>query len=570
MKTLNFTIKPQGYIKNVMEEELEKRVLGNLHIYAKELFNDDIYVKDRLGQNTSPKNLGTLENDDSWNVQFYWWNSETIGNYYDGLMRYGYLLNNKEVITQVDEYLERIIESQDEDGYIGIYQDDLRYNFDSENGELWSKTTMYRTLLGYYFYTKKAELLNVVKKAVENVMINYPINNSTPFSGENTFAGTAHGLMFVDVLHTLYEITKDFIYIEYAIFLFEDYNKHDVSEKDVLLSNLKDPNYRFGGHGVHTYEHLRVIAIIAKYKSVYREYYDLYMEKLLFALSPSGGPIGDEWVMGNTAKADLHGYEFCSIHELMDSLLFVSSIGLDNQFKLAEKIFKNSNFGAKHNTHKTISYLKSDNSYSMEGSFQIDQPHSPHKVQSRYKYSPSHQDAAVCCVPNSARITPYYLEHAITVTNVVTINYIVPIFATMTLNDKEYYLSIEQDSPYSDFKIDTNLNDLLHLNHQISQDIRIIEDSYGDIYFMHKNIVFAYPIPSRDIEIKRYDEYQCDYHTVPLNKHNPLTYNGDELVLVNYGYPVIKTILYQENTPIEVELVPIGETTLRQVTFKRR
>ncbi len=29
--------------------------------------------------------------------------------------------------------------------------------------------------------------------------------------------------------------------------------------------------------------------------------------------------------------------------------------------------------------------------------------------QTRYKYSPVHQDAAVCCVPNAGRITPYYV-----------------------------------------------------------------------------------------------------------------------------------------------------------------
>ena len=30
--------------------------------------------------------------------------------------------------------------------------------------------------------------------------------------------------------------------------------------------------------------------------------------------------------------------------------------------------------------------------------------------QTRYKYSPTHQDVAVCCVPNAGRIYPYYVK----------------------------------------------------------------------------------------------------------------------------------------------------------------
>ena len=263
MKNKTFWIKPQGWLKKYMNEEVEMNVVGKLDQLCNDLFSDDIYSADRLSKNTKPKNLGTVENDDSWNIQFYWWNSETISNYYDGLMRYGFLLDNQKIMNQVEGFVNHIIDSQDEDGYIGIYDKELRYQTKSENGELWAKATMYRLLLGYYMYTNKEYVLESVIKAVDNVMENFPVNGSTPFAGEKTFAGVAHGLMFVDVLYTLYELTGDESYIEYSIFLYEDYNKHEVSEEDVLAKNLRDEKYLFKGHGVHTYEHLRVIAIVS-------------------------------------------------------------------------------------------------------------------------------------------------------------------------------------------------------------------------------------------------------------------------------------------------------------------
>ena len=37
----------------------------------------------------------------------------------------------------------------------------------------------------------------------------------------------------------------------------------------------------------------------------------------------------------------------------------------------------------------------------------VDDPKHP---QQRFKYSPAHQDVAVCCVPNAGRIYPYYVK----------------------------------------------------------------------------------------------------------------------------------------------------------------
>lgn len=571
MKIRIIQIKPTGWLKTLMEQEVKRHVVSDLDLLVPELFRDDLYAKDRIGKNTLPKDLGTLENDESWNAQFYWWNSETIANYYDGLMRYGYLLEDDNIQKKVKLFAEHILRSQDPDGYLGIYDRDTRYRFESENGELWAKTTIGRFLLGYYHYSGDQRALNAVIRMAREVMNHWELHLSTPFYGKNTFAGVAHGLMFVDVLFELYQLQNDRTYLDYALFLYEDYNQHDVSEPDCLIKNLLDPGYAFKGHGVHTYEHLRVVAIYDVFGGKNLDLYRHYMEKLSKVLSPSGGPIGDEWIMGNTADASQHGYEFCSIHELMTSLLLVSRLGLENQYAFAQRLFLNANLGCRHKEELTISYLKSDDSYAMTGDFHHHQPHALHKIQTRYKYSPTHQDAAVCCVPNSVRISPTYIENAVSCTgDRLIIHYGCPMEIILSVDDRPFMLSIEQKNPYVPVTVHTDLEDLLVMEMpEASAKIQIKTDPHGKIYFEHQNIVFAHPIDYESVHIKSYPFELFDTHVLPKRKHVLLKYVKDNDPVMSYhnGIPTIEVTLSQGESDVKVLLVPMGETILRQVTF---
>ena len=71
-------------------------------------------------------------------------------------------------------------------------------------------------------------------------------------------------------------------------------------------------------------------------------------------------------------------------------------------------IFYNAAQGSRNPDHSCIAYLKTDNSYEMNGSRNGEAE--PGRNQTRYKYSPVHQDVAVCCVPNAGRISPYFLQ----------------------------------------------------------------------------------------------------------------------------------------------------------------
>lgn len=316
------SITPNGWMKTQMQKDVDGFV-GNLDKLVPDLIDDPIYSTGRLHKNSQVKELGNnKEGDAEGSEQYKWWNSETQSNWWDGYIRNVLLLKDKEGLKKVEKYIQEVLKSQDEDGYIGIYDKELRYQFDSENGELWAKATMFRGLLAYYEYTKDEKVRQAIVKAVDNVMLNYPIHKSSPFSSGTAFnGGVSHGLTFTDVLDKLYQITGDTKYTDYALFLYDDFSKTYQSEKDVQLSNILNPNYKLQSHGVHTYEHLRplIVAAYANNNSELQKALEIYVKRIENTTTLTGGAIGDEWIAERNADATHTGYEYCSLHELLDS-----------------------------------------------------------------------------------------------------------------------------------------------------------------------------------------------------------------------------------------------------------
>ncbi|MBN8580437.1 MAG: glycoside hydrolase family 127 protein [Anaerolineae bacterium] len=407
-------IKPAGWMQAQMQRDLVHGFVGHLDELVPDLIQkDDIYGKDRLTKTAKTKDLGVVSKETEWEVQFLWWNSETQSNWRDGFVRNTLLLENSIYLEKVREYIKRILATQDADGYLGIYAPDLRFNFNSENGELWAQASLFRVLLGYYEATGETSVLNAVIRAVDVTIQAYPTNQSHPFTVTNDYAGVCHGLVFTDVLDRLYQLTQQEKYLDYALWLYAEYSEATLSADDVRYIHLTDPAYRFRAHGVHTYEHLRslVTAVYASGNPLLEGALSAYLEKLELCLTPSGAPIGDENINGRQADASEIGYEYCSIHELLDAYSHLLQKTGDPQWgDRIEWLLFNAGQGARHPQESAIAYLKTDNSYSMTGPLHPDDPIDSRNPQTRYKYSPAHQDVAVCCVPNAGRIYPYYVK----------------------------------------------------------------------------------------------------------------------------------------------------------------
>lgn len=403
-------VKPLGWL----HKELQKNMngfTGHLDSLVPDLIlNDDIYGKNRLSKKVKSKNVGAVAEEGDWQVQYLWWNSETQSNWLDGFVRTAILLNDQKQLQKAEHIINRLLATQDTDGYIGIYDNELRYKFDNENGELWAKATLYRVLLGWYEYKKDKSILVAIEKAVANVMQAYPVNQSHPFYSVNPNAGgLTHGLAFTDVLEQLFSITKKQQYMDYCLFLYKDFSEQILNE-DAQLSKLSDKNLPLKGHGVHTYEHLRsvIAAYYASGNPALKKALDHFLFKIKYATTVSGGPVGDEFILSRSADASL-GYEFCSLQELMAGWIsLLTKSAKTNYADNAEHLFFNAAMGNTHPTESAICYLKQDNAFYLTGGNNGD---TTDKHQTRYRYSPIHKEAAVCCVPNAGRIVPYYIQN---------------------------------------------------------------------------------------------------------------------------------------------------------------
>jgi DUF1680 family protein len=603
------SIKPTGWLKSQMQKDVDGFV-GNLDKLVPDLINDPIYSSGRLHKNSTIKDLGNnKEGDAEGSDQYKWWNSETQSNWWDGYIRNVILLNDKAGLLKVEQYVQRVLKSQDEDGYIGIYDKELRYNFNSENGELWSKATMFRGLLAYYEYSNDNKVWKALVKAVDNVMTNYPIHKSSPFSSGKAFnGGVSHGLTFTDVLDKMYQITGDIKYVDYAQFLFLDFSKTFQTEKDVQLSNILNPDYKLQSHGVHTYEHLRplLVATYAGNNSELKKALEIYIRRIEQATTVTGGAIGDEWIAGRSADATHIGYEYCSLHELLDSYtVLLQKQGNLKTAETIETIFYNAAQGSRNPNHSCIAYLKTDNSYEMMGTKNGEVE--PNRNQTRYKYSPAHQDVAVCCNPNAGRITPYFIEKSWLKENENTLVNMLLMPNSVAVKIQNQFIKIETvtEYPYGhtfNFKISnpnnvsfiikirkptwatkviTNEsyvleNDLIVIDRKIGQqdsivmefsaEVQIKEDINKEKYFSYGALFYAKPIEAIEQRGKSYFTNFNDLTYKPIDS-NRFQFIEDNEATFSNGQIKIKAKNKTTHQIENITLIPFGKTILRQVSF---
>ena len=217
--------RPKGWILKLMKEDLETGIVGALDELYPGIKSDDLYKTHRRGGlDDVPEMDDLVLTGADWERSIMWWNAETAGNWWDGFIRHAFLTDNKEAILQSNKIVENLLSSQDEDGYIGIYKPNLRYKHEGSNGELWAQTTAFRSLLGYFEFTKDERVLEAIERGVPVTMKSYGEESKNPFELQNAFGGVTHGLMFTDVCETLYHITNKQEYQDYAVYLYQAFS----------------------------------------------------------------------------------------------------------------------------------------------------------------------------------------------------------------------------------------------------------------------------------------------------------------------------------------------------------
>ena len=386
-------VMPKGWIREQMIRDLDIGFAGHMPEVAPftagaQIFGVGRNYPDRF-QNAGGGSWGGAEGA--------WWKGETEGNWRSGNTMMNLLTGVPEKRAIADARVAELLKTQDPDGYMGIYGPTLRWSGgDKDNGELWTQTCIFRGLLAYYEATGKPEVLRAVERAVQLTMSHYGDGIADPYGPETQ----NHNLMFVDVVERLYDLTGNTAYRDFGVYLYRDYSRD--MKTDVALPVLLAADHPFMGHGATTYEGLRV-PVWAAYAT--GDPMILAASEEAFAkswahVSPTGGPVSNEFISNKPTDPDLGGYEGCGEKEWMTSLLSAAQkTGRAELAERAETTFYNSVQGSRLPDGTAVDYVTTDNLYRVEGA-----------IMNRVIFSPAHEDVANCCAPNFTQIGPVFVR----------------------------------------------------------------------------------------------------------------------------------------------------------------
>lgn len=346
--------------------------------------------------------------------QFAWWDSETRGNWLWGYTMMAGLAGLPEQQSRVNELIGRLKQTQDADGYIGIYSQQSRYQHGhEENGELWGQGRALLALLSHYELTGDPSSLQAAGSAADLTMNQYgPGRSYFHRSGNSELTGMTHGLCYSDVVEWLYRITSDRRYRDFGVWLYQDFNQmqRPFTNDDMTVASLLDRHHYMKGHAVHTVEHLRAL-LFAAFMSTDSQV-ELALKNALWKLEhytlPSGAVIGDEGLHGLPLPEI--GYEYCTLSELLFSLTSaLEKMGDPVLGDWIESLAFNAAQAARFANGTGIAYLSLDTRISALNS-RADSYSHLHDKHGRFKYSPTHEDVACCCNPNAVRLLPHYIS----------------------------------------------------------------------------------------------------------------------------------------------------------------
>lgn len=390
-------VMPAGWIRAQLQMDITEGFAGNLDRLAPAEVATDIFGsgRNRLSRLNRPAAHGAWART--------WWNGESEGNWRTGFIMMAYLSGEAEVKRKADDYVEHILRTQDPDGYIGIYNPELRYSQNPGNGELWTQACILRGLIAFYELTGERAVLDAVEGAVHCTSSHYGPGKKTAFRIPKAGGGVAHGLMYCDVLERLFDLTGKAEYRDFGVWLYEDFCAGiPRAYQDTTVASLLDTGKPFTGHGVHTYEGIRVPlwAYFVTGKPGLKKAYENAFLKIQHYTFPSGAAVSMEDIGGRKPDPTSAFYEYCAIKEL----LFTFSSGLQKTGTAdfgdrVERIIFNAAQGARGPGGKSITYCTRDNRYQAAG-----------ELGGREKFSPTHEDVAVCCVPNATQIMSLYVR----------------------------------------------------------------------------------------------------------------------------------------------------------------
>jgi hypothetical protein len=380
-------VRPQGWILAQMRRDLRSGFAGRLNLLCEEAASD-IFSSGR----TRPEKIVPDPDGGKPHRHPHWWNGESEGNWRCGFLMMACLTGDPKAMAEAKAYVDHILASQDADGYIGIFIPSLRYK---GVGELWTQACLFRGILAYAEATGSEPVFTAIKRAVDRTIAGY---------GDCTKAKLiTHDVMYTDVLEQLHARTGDKCYLDFGELLYRSVPSLEKFQEQPAIDGAFQTTFQ-KCHGAHVAESMRIPFWLWASTGDPK-----YLKLGLATMSatndwvmPSGALVSDENVDSRPYPWGNVGYEYCTIFERGLSLIRAGQyLGDGTEFDAAEHSIFNAAQGSSEPDGSAILYCSYENRLSVQD-----------EMGKRQRFSPTHQQVAVCCVPNATRVAPYYVGHA--------------------------------------------------------------------------------------------------------------------------------------------------------------
>ncbi|MCF7818182.1 MAG: sulfatase-like hydrolase/transferase [Kiritimatiellales bacterium] len=377
------SIRPEGWIKAQLNQDASDGCLAYYH--RNWAIQNKAY--ELRGHNPAKKDK-----------QSDFWDGAAEGYWGLALISSSILADDPALKQRADEFVAAILKSQDPDGYLGIHDEQKRYQPGTVDraGHI---GFMLQGLLDYAQAYNRKDVLDAVERAVQCDMRNF--NKNTPDLHASGFLV----MSYPQFLDALAQATGKKEYADYAAFLIESYNTSGDLDNpiygDCKLPNLLDAKRPFFSHACNTTGNLSLpwLAYYATGDQQYKQAGENAFAKFDRQMSVSGSLPGDEDNQGREPSPDI-GIEFCSTSYLVENSLIVGEkTGGSRYFDITERALFNAGQGARLPDGTAHAYLKRDNEFTLEypGIFH------------REQYSPAQEP--FCCTLRMISMMPAYISH---------------------------------------------------------------------------------------------------------------------------------------------------------------
>ena len=320
------------------------------------------------------------------------WGAEISGNYWTGYIQAAFTLNDPEMIRIATDWVDAVLKTQCESGYLGTYRypDSKIY----EDYNAWGTACGMRGLIAFYEATGRADVLTAIHRCMLWFCENWAGDKKTSYAGP----------LIIETMIFTYFLTGDERLVRFSEDYLEYLCEHDIfstSYKSMLNDELHYNSNHTAGLGTN----IRMPALV--YSATGRE-------ELLRATSVriqkfrekcvqlSGGPVSVSEYLGPVGATT--ETEYCSFAFFNTSYSYMSCITGEAKYgDYMEEMFYNGAQGARKKDEKAIAYLSAPNQVYATESSSFSGPAYNMQV-----YSPCYPTA--CCPVTSVAVVPEFIR----------------------------------------------------------------------------------------------------------------------------------------------------------------